>query len=324
MPRGLAVVAFALGAALVAATVPLVAYAGSLALFGLPHVLAELRYVDGRFGRRLPRGQVGVLLGLLALAVGLRAVGLLGGVEPVATHVAELGVVAVMAFVAVPPLAASPGRAAVALLVGAALALGSWWAPLLTLVLLAVLHNLTPVGFLLERLGGTHAARPLAWALPLVFVAVPLALASGAPASLLAGWGLAAPQATFASVGPLAAHRGVFVPAPWLAHEGATHLFSAVAYLQLLHYGVVLLVLPRLLAAGEGAIDQPLLPWPRASRLALVTAGVGLLALVGFVQDFRGTRAGYGLVAAVHAWIEVPLLLLALAPAQAFRAARAP
>ena len=78
LPRAASVAAFALLAGLVATAMPLVAYAGSLALFGLPHVLAELRYVDGRFGRRLPGSQVAALVGLLGLAVGLRAVGLHG------------------------------------------------------------------------------------------------------------------------------------------------------------------------------------------------------------------------------------------------------
>ena len=37
--------------------------------------------------------------------------------------------------------------------------------------------------------------------------------------------------------------------------------------------------------------------------------------IASFVRDFAGTRASYGLLAAVHAWIEIPVLLLTLAPA---------
>ena len=314
LPRAASVAAFALLAGLVATAMPLVAYAGSLALFGLPHVLAELRYVDGRFGRRLPGSQVAALVGLLGLAVGLRAVGLLGAMDVRDSYVAELGVVAVMAFVALPDLVATPLRAVVALLVGASLALGSWLAPLLTLVLLAVLHNLTPIGFLLERTAGSRHQRTLAWSLPLLFLGVPLLLATGWPSAWLAQLGLFAPDTTFGSVGALARHRGVFVPEPVLATSWATPLFTAVTYLQLMHYGAVLLVLPRLLAPTEGGMDRPRLPWPRARVLGLVILGVGLVAAVSFVQDFRGTRTAYGLIAAVHAWIEIPLLLLALSP----------
>lgn len=324
LPRGASVAAFALLAALAATAMPLVAYAGSLALFGLPHVLAELRYVDGRFGRRLPGQQVAALVGLLGLAVGLRALGLMGVLDAQDSYVAELGVVAVMAFVALPDLVATPLRALVAFAVGASLALGSWLAPLPTLVLLAVVHNLTPIGFLVERTAGTSMQRRLARSLPLLFVGVPLLLAAGWPALLLAKLGLFAPDVTFGSVGSLARHRGVFVPEPVLASSWATPLFTAVTYLQLLHYGAVLLVLPRLLGPTEGGVDRPRRPWPRARVLGLLIAAVGLVAVVAFVRDFRGTRTAYGLVAAVHAWIEIPLLLLALSPVLArSRTARA-
>ena len=46
-------------------------------------------------------------------------------------------------------------------------------------------------------------------------------------------------------------------------------------------------------------------------------AGVVLLsavAFVGYAVDFKVARSWYGLAAAVHAWVEVPVLLLALAP----------
>lgn len=314
LPRPASVAVFALLAASVATAMPLVAYAGSLALFGLPHVLAELRYVDGRFGRRLPGSQVAALVGLLGLAVGLRALGLVGAIDTRDSYVAELGVVAIMAFVALPDLVATPLRALVALLVGASLALGSWLAPLLTLVLLAVLHNLTPIGFLLERTTGSRHRRQLGWSLPLLFLGIPLLLATGWPAAWLNQLGLFDPDATFGSVGALGRHRGVFVPEPVLATSWATPLFTAVTYLQLMHYGAVLLVLPRLLAPAEGGVDRPRLPWPRARVLGLVIAAIGLVAAVSFVRDFRGTRTAYGLIAAVHAWIEIPLLLLALSP----------
>ena len=58
-----------LAAAFAAVAAPLWTYAVSLALFGLPHVLVELRYVDRAFapglGRRMVRA---VLVGLGAIA----------------------------------------------------------------------------------------------------------------------------------------------------------------------------------------------------------------------------------------------------------------
>jgi hypothetical protein len=38
----------------------------------------------------------------------------------------------------------------------------------------------------------------------------------------------------------------------------------------------------------------------------------GAVAFVAFVADFAGARAWYGVIAAVHAWVELPVLLLAL------------
>lgn len=305
---------FALAAALLASAFPLIAYAGSLALFGLPHVLAELRYVDGRFGRRLPRSQVLSILALLALAVGVRLLTMAGHLDPMRAYVMEISVVALMAFLAVPPLLGRPLRAAIAALVGALLATGAWVAPLLTVVLLSVLHNFTPVGFLFERLWHSRWRRPLGLTVVILFVGVPLLLATGGLAIPLAALGVSAPAMSFGSVGTLAAHRGVFVPGGWFSDASATHVFGAVTYLQLLHYGAVLVVLPRLLQRPEGAHDRPLLAWPRASLLIPCIAAVGLISAVLFVQDFRGTRAAYGVAAAIHAWIEIPILLLALIP----------
>ena len=55
-----------------------------------------------------------------------------------------------------------------------------------------------------------------------------------------------------------------------------------------------------------------LLPWPTRGRLTLVLVGAGALLGVLFWVDFAGARRGYGTLAAVHAWVELPLLLLAL------------
>jgi hypothetical protein len=315
LPRTGAVVVFAAVAAALAAAAPLAAYAGSLALFGLPHVLAELRYVDGRFGRRTSRGHVVSIAVLLALVVALRALVMSGRVDAMDAIVVELGLVAVLAFVVVPTLLARPLAAVPALLVGGALLAGSWAAPLLTVVLLAVLHNVTPVGFLFERLGVRGMRGRAGWLVAILFVGVPLLIASGLPSDALAAVGVFAPEATFGSVGGLAGHRRVFVPGGWFAGASVTHAFAAATYLQLLHYGAVLLVLPRLLRAGDGVVDRPLLPWPRARVLACVIAALALVTATFFVRDFRGTRAAYGMLAAVHAWIEIPVLLLALAAA---------
>jgi hypothetical protein len=103
------------------------------------------------------------------------------------------------------------------------------------------------------------------------------------------------------------------VPGPWLEAPWAGDLFAAAAFLQCLHYLVVIGWLPRLGAGDEPA--APKLRWPEPRAFAgLVVASTALLA-IGFLADFTGARAAYGVVASVHAWIEVPILLLAAAGA---------
>ena len=57
-------------------------YSLTLATFGAAHVLAELRYVDRRFGRRLGIPYVATLAPLLAGAVAARAAGVFGLLDP--------------------------------------------------------------------------------------------------------------------------------------------------------------------------------------------------------------------------------------------------
>ncbi len=323
LPSTTVVAAYALVAALFASAMPLLAYAGSLALFGLPHVLTELRYVDGRFGSRLRSGEGLIVLAILGLVVVLRALSLARAIDPSDEYVAELGLVAVLAFLVVPDLASRPARAALAFLIGATIATGSAVAPWVTVVVLSILHNATPVGFLAERFAGTARGKSAIRTCAVLFVLVPIAIGVGLGSRALTALGLYAPDRAFESAGALASHLRVFVPAEWTSSPIAPHLFAASAYLQLLHYGVVIGVLPRLLGPRGTPADAPVAPWPKRTVLALCIAIVGIAAAIGFVHDFAGTRAAYSLVASVHAWIELPVLLWALAPRSRSREALA-
>lgn len=311
LPSAGVIAAYAAGAALLASAAPLLAYAGSLALLGAPHALAELRYVDGRFSRRLGAARGVAIAAILAVVVALRLATLAGGMQSSAAIGIELGLVAVLAFTVVPDLASRPARAFVAVGVGAAIAAGSWAAPATLVVALAVLHNATPIGFLAER---DDVRRRMLVPTLATFVALPVLIATGLPSRLLGGLGAFAPDTAFASVGALHDHLRVFVAPAFIESAVAPSLFAAAAYLQLMHYGVVLGVLPRLIETGTSADDRPVLRWPRARVLAVAIAVVGAVFAVAFVRDFVPARSAYGLLAAVHAWIEVPVLLLAMAP----------
>lgn len=317
--------AFVLATAALAVVFPLATYTLTLATLGLPHVVAELRYVDARFAPRAGRGLVRLVLVLLGVVVLLRAAGLLGLAPAGRLGLLELGVVGALAASALPALArpALEGRAGrrglaalapvvVGVVVVLALGAGALAGSAATLVTLAFLHNLTPVGLLAERLRGRARARALA-ACALAFVAAPALLASGLLHGALAS-SLQVDATPLASAGGLERSLGSFVPAPLVDGAWALPLFSAAAFLQVMHYAVVLGVLPRLDDGASWSRPRALAPWPRPRAMLVVTALAGLLLLPLFVRDFALARRVYGLAAAVHAWLEVPALLLAFVP----------
>jgi len=55
-----------------------------------------------------------------------------------------------------------------------------------------------------------------------------------------------------------------------------------------------------------------LVSWPRAAPFAffIILAGIGSLTL--FLDGFAQARSLYGVAASLHAWIEIPILILAL------------
>jgi len=298
-------------AALGATAAPLLVYTLSLAAFGLPHVLAELRYVDVRFRARLTRPLLGGLMVLLGVLVVARIAGLAGwdgeGRAPI-----ELLVLAGLAVITLPRLARQGiGPAALGVLVVFLAGLGCLTAPVVALVVLAVLHNLTPVGFLAERLRGAARRKALA-ACAIGFGLIPIMLVSGWPRLLLAQVGWVSPDASLLPAGTLSDNLGAFVPAPWLEAAFARDLFVAAVYLQVMHYAVVIHVLPRLLDDPDTA--ETTVAWPRSAIFPRLLAAVGVFTLVGFALSFGDARRAYGVFAAVHAWIEIPLLLLAVAP----------
>jgi hypothetical protein len=305
--RRAGVIAFVVAVMLWATLTPLLAYTASLACFGLAHVVVELRYVDARFGRRLPR------------SLWMSSALLIGGV--VVLRALRLGSVVVDRDVS---LAVSLELALVALLIGmgATLALrhrvvgavgfvaavivgiGVVVAPIEMLLTLAVLHNLTPLGFVVERAAPGERWRTFGVGAA-IFIGVPTLVASGLPATLLDQ--LVDVNVRFFSARPIGEHLGVYLWPVLVDDARAVSLFSAAVCAQLLHYGAVLGWLPRTL---DGQ-DRPALPWPSWPVLiaGLVIVGGGLA--IHFAVDFVGARAVYSLPAAIHAWLELPLLLVA-------------
>lgn len=312
----LALLALAAATALVVSAAPLVVYATTLALLGFAHVVVELRYVRDRFAGRLERRLVVAWLVLLGLIVASRVTALLRVALPFDRGVAELALLA--ALLLVTALGAPHGRRLAALALSAPLGTALWMAPpAAALALLAFAHNLTPLGFLAERLRG-RAAAPALLVAAVAFLVVPLLLLAGAGDFLLERLALPRSDGAFLAIGEVDDHFTAFLPPAWLAEEFAPRLFTAAVYLQCAHYFAVLHVLPRLQATtGATERDATAVPASRPAsvapwrRRAIVAAALltGAALLLLFHRSFPDGRRIYGVAAALHAYLEWPLLL---------------
>ena len=292
---------------LAAVALPLATFTIVLALFGPAHVVSELRYLDHRFGARLGPARVLSLALLLSAAMATRLLGTLGVLPPAPMAATEIALAAAAVLTLVPSGGAVRWSAAALALV---LVAGATMAPLLTLLILAVTHNLTPLGFLAERLRGPERRRAMLLG-SIGFIAIPLLIASGMPFAVLAALGWVAPEAAvFPSAGTLDGNLGAYVPS-WAVGEGwALNAFSASVFAQCMHYVAVIGVLPALIPAGSA----PILPWPTTRRFFAALIALGGAIALGFSFDYGIARHVYALAALLHAWLELPLLLLALQP----------
>jgi hypothetical protein len=305
------VLLFVAATGVVSVAFPLATYTLSLAMFGLAHVLSELRYVDVRYGHRIGvhlRWTLGILLtGVVGLRLGL----LMGHIPGPVARTAEVALVLLLSVSVLPHLARKSMLAAtVGLTISAALLFGLLTSPIHTLLILAILHNLTPLGFLADAVPQEHRRGVMVAALT-VFVFIPLFIATGMPFGWLHGVGLATPEASILPAGPLASHFGAYLHPVFHERPWALHAFSAVVFAQCMHYAVVIHVLPRLLP-GAGEPQRGLVPWPKTRMFTALVVTASAVLFVFFVWSFRDARAVYGIAAAVHAWVEIPILMLAI------------
>jgi hypothetical protein len=302
MPHALFLAALTLGALYL----PVPLYLFSLALFGLPHVIWEMAFLRSRYGARWPATWWRALwLVLLAQAVLRTAVWY--GVYPAALS-AITDLLALLLLGAI-VLLAPRGTRWRARLAGAALAGMMFWLLeqgeiLGALLILALLHNLTPLALAWDLARDHRQARRLAWTISVLFV-LPLLIA-------VSGW-----QGGTALL--LDSHGSLLdgqLPATW---SGAFRpaLLSAVVLAQCLHYYCVIVLLPQ---AERQRTSGAILPAPLRG---MALAAAGLLAIY-FVVDYQGARALYAVAAGAHAWLEWPVLLMALLGPAMHRPASSP
>jgi MFS family permease len=303
----MAVLATSASVVVAAVAAPLLIYSTTLATFGLAHVLSELRYVDRRFGRALGAPRILIMSVLLAGAVAARASGVFGLLGITAAVPLELGFVAALA------LSAARGsrlQRGLALGIAGVLGIATLAAPFDTAISLSILHNLTPLAFLWEISRPAWRWRIMLLAL-LVFVALPLFVATGLPRLALMSASIVAPSIDPLGAGPLADQLYVYVPVPLQDTASAIDLFSASVVAQCAHYAAVIFVLPAMLATSDPRAAG-LVAWPRGRIFFPIIAVLSSLALYRFANGFGSARAFYGIAASFHAWVEIPLVIIAV------------
>ena len=294
------------------AVAPIAAFVLMISAFGLPHVLYELRYVDERFSARLkpaPLAAIGALVALIAAARIANGMHILMGD---AFLWIELGLGAALALTAT---ALMQRHKALGALIGSAFALGAIFAPIPTFLIWAWLHNLTPLGFVAEITEGEERRRWLLM-LSIPFFVLPALVATGVFNDIAnALFHIAELQWTSmfgAGDKPLLS----FLPPDSLD----LNLFSAAVVAQSMHYVAVIVLLPQLLRAKQGQAAPTIVPWPSWPIFALCIAAIAAVAFGIYAVSYTDARAAYGVAAAIHAWIELPILLLAIG--QGFTSAR--
>lgn len=297
--------AILVGCTLVAAA-PLAAYVWLIALFGIPHVLAELRYCDERFAGRTSRlalALIGTLLLSLATVRVLGTYGVLGGRLAGPLELILGGALAAAAALFM------RRHSLVGFAIAALVVFGALYYPLATFLIWAWLHNLTPLAFVADALPRGKRVPAIAL-LCIPFFAVPAFVALGGldwlALNLFGHDALGAGSAFGGGVKPLAS----FLP-PRMPLADALPLFQAAVVSQVMHYLAVIVLMPRLLRQGAARPGR-LAPWPSWPIFYGLLALAGLASLSFYAIDFGEARSAYALAATLHSWIELPIFLMAL------------
>jgi hypothetical protein len=280
------VAVFVSGAAVLAAVFPVAVSIGAVFIFAGPHNWLEARYFAARLPVRWAR-QRGFFL--LALA-GVTALSLTFSLIPVDRSIWHIALVVW----AICLLWLSRREALTALapitLAWAALACAF---PYYADVTLVYLHPLAALWFVRRQIAKSRPEwmpqfRVLAMALPALAIFVVTARA-GQPAA------------------------GIQQISSFVPLANSTALVSLHAFLELLHYGAWVLLLPAIgLATKPWNIRTiPLVRrWPKLVASALALGAVTVLLLwVLFLVDYQTTRGIYFSVAIVHVLVEVPFLI---------------
>jgi hypothetical protein len=281
-----------------AIALPFTTYALTLATFGIAHVAIELRYINSRFHRQFG-DRIEIKLVRLVLAIASLRIGSIAGIIPSQiAYLLELGCGLGLITIASYRLwTIDRLRGSIGLGLGCLLGMGISYDPIATSTIFAIFHNLTPVGFILERQGVKMRHVPIICGA--IFGLMPLAIL----------WYKSFPIVRL----PLerdTSYLSAFIAPAWQQFSIAQPLFAAVVFLQCMHYATVI----GLFSQWTPTLTETRSTWLSAKYFYLLLAGISLGFFMAFQHSFVLTRAYYGIIASIHAWIEIPLLLLLLQP----------
>jgi hypothetical protein len=288
---------------------PIETYVTTLSSFGIAHVLIELRYIDTEYFQILKRRYDQSLLFwivnlLLAIAV-CRCLIILGWVPDFIGLVLELIGGFGLVVLAVRLLLRESWplfdrkillRQGFGVAIAALFLVGLCQSPVTTLVILAIIHNLTPIGFIHDRRQSSGSNRV---ATALIFGVLPLIV-----------FGMRYLGSSWFSNNVGSPHLATFVPPAWQQLSIALPLFAAVTFCQCMHYAAVL----GLFSQWTRSRAESLIPWPDHYAFYGIVGLTSGLFFLAFQTSFFTTRIFYGVFASIHAWVEIPLLLVLLIP----------
>ncbi len=288
-------------AGFVSVAAPLLTYSLTLAVFGLPHVIQEMRYLRRRFNQALGTVFWAVIALLIAVAIS-RFAAFMDLLSNPTMRGIELAAGTGLVLLVAPRWWSRGGMArwtGLALTVG--LVAGLLLAPIPTMLVVAVGHNWTPLPLLMD----TRPSRSWVVSAAVAFAVVPVVIATGLPWQLLTLSSLTHAELDVVTGGSLHHQFSAYLPGSWHTADWAQHAFSAIVFAQCAHYIAVLGVM-----SGVQDGQQRVVPthWVIAAIIAVLT--IGLMCL--YVIDFRASREFYGVFSSMHAWVEIPVILLLL------------
>ncbi len=279
---------------LLALWLPLPLYLMSLALFGLPHVIWEMGFIRSRYAARWPLRWWTAVWVVLLLQAGIRTAVWLGSYSAASSQIVDLLSLLLLALIVFLAPFRTGWRVRIA---GLFLAGTIMWQLeqgdiLMVLMLLAIMHNFTPLPMVWDMARDSPPFRPLALTISALFM-LPLLVAGSS-------WTGAVIPSSVLSYVPLLEGQ---LPSGW----GGSHrqaLLSAMVLAQCLHYYCVIYLLPR---AELRRVRKVVVSF--AVRIGALMAVALMLAY--YMIDYSAARKLYGVVAGAHAWLEWPVLLMA-------------